>query len=196
MAYEYQNVWKQISPELAEEITAFWIAEKALPKNAKPDARAQQVAVVMRDDQGAIAAVSSAIARVVPRLRQVLYYYRTFCGAAHRGNKTSTPMMQATQKALMDYNLGLPKPEAIGVLIEIENTMIAGHYTEAFWPQTGFSFIGYSPRGLPLRVHYFPGFKLQPPVRIAAPRRAAATQATGQQRAPAPAARARKPRPN
>ncbi len=194
MAYEYQNVWKHITPELAEEITAFWIAEKALPKSAKPDARAQQVVVVMRDDQGAIAAVSSAVARVVPRLRQVLYYYRTFCGAAHRGNKTSIPMMQATQKALMEYNLGLPKPEAIGVIIEIENTMIAGHYTEAFWPQTGFSFIGYSPRGLPLRVHYFPGFKLQPPVRMAAPRRAAG--AAGQPRAAAAGPRARKQRPN
>src|SRR5574343_1175467 len=143
----------------------------------------------MRDDKGAIAAVSSALPRVVPRLRQVLYYYRTFCGAAHRGNKTSTPMMQATQKALLEYNLGLPKPEAIGVIIEIENAMIAGHYTEAFWPLTGFSFIGYSPRGLPLRVHYFPGFKLQPPVRMAAPRRAAAA---GQRGAAAPAARARK----
>ena len=194
MAYEYQNVWKHITPELAEEITAFWIAEKALPKSAKPDARAQQVVVVMRDDGGAIAAVSSALPRVVPRLRQVLYYYRTFCGAAHRGNKTSTPMMQATQKALLEYNLGLPKPEAIGVIIEIENAMIAGHYTEAFWPQTGFSFIGYSPRGLPLRVHYFPGFKLQPPVRIAAPR-ARAQQPLAGARSQGPA-RARKPRPN
>lgn len=193
MAYEYQNVWKHITPELAEEITAFWIAEKALPKGAKPDARAQQVVVVMRDDKGAIAAVSSALPRVVPRLRQVLYYYRTFCAAGHRGNKTSVPMMQATQKALMDYNLGLPKPEAIGVIIEIENTMIAGHYTDAWWPQTGFSFIGYSPRGLPLRVHYFPGFKLQPPVRMAAP--AARRQMAAGPRAQG-TARARKPRPN
>ena len=53
MAYQYQNVWKQVTPALAEEITAFWIAEKALPRNAKPDARAQQVVVVMRDDDGA-----------------------------------------------------------------------------------------------------------------------------------------------
>ena len=173
MAYEYQNVWKHITPELAEEITAFWIAEKALPKSAKPDARAQQVVVVMRDDGGAIAAVSSALPRVVPRLRQVLYYYRTFCGAAHRGNKTSTPMMQATQKALLEYNLGLPKPEAIGVIIEIENAMIAGHYTEAFWPQTGFSFIGYSPRGLQLRVSYFEGATLQAPSPVRRPAAAA-----------------------
>ena len=93
MAYEYQNVWKRITPELAEEITAFWVAESALPKGAKPDARAQQVVVIMRDDKGAIAAVSSAVPRVVPRLRQVLYYYRTFCGAADRGNRTSVPMM-------------------------------------------------------------------------------------------------------
>lgn len=191
MAYQYQNVWKQVTPALAEEITAFWIAEKALPRNAKPDARAQQVVVVMRDDDGAIAAVSSVVARVVPRLRQVLYYYRTFCAEKHRRNNTSIPIMQATQQTLRDYNLGLPKPEAIGIIVEIESTYINQRYPEAFWDATMFSFIGYSPRGLPLRVHYFTGFKLQPPVRIAARRRAAAQQGVA-----APGGRTRKPRPN
>ena len=41
-------------------------------------------------------------------------------------------MMQASQKALLNYNLGLEKPEAIGIFIEIENQMIAGHYNAAF----------------------------------------------------------------
>lgn len=186
MAYQYQNVWKQVTPALAEEITAFWIAEKALPRNAKPDARAQQVVVVMRDDDGSIAAVSSAVPRVVPRLRQVLYYYRTFCAEKHRRNNTSIPIMQATQNALRDYNLGLAKPEAIGIIIEIESTYINQRYPEAFWPATMFSFIGYSPRGLPLRVHYFTDFKLQPPARITrtqgAPGSRAGTRAPTRQR--------------
>lgn len=168
MAYQYQSVWKKITPELITELTDFWVRENALPKGAQPVRRAEQVVVVMRDDaDGSIVAVSSVIARVVPRLRQVLYYYRTFCAEKHRRNNTSIPIMQATQTALRDYNLGLPKPEAIGIIVEIESTYINQRYPEAFWEATKFGFIGYSPRGLPVRVHYFTGFKLQPPVRIA-----------------------------
>jgi hypothetical protein len=92
--------------------------------------------------------------------------------------------MQATQTALRDYNLGLPKPEAIGIIVEIESTYINQRYPEAFWPATMFSFIGYSPRGLPVRVHYFTDFKLQPPVRIA--------RAQGRAAGAAPAGRPRR----
>ena len=52
---------------------------------------------------------------------------------------------------------------------ELSNSKIAAVYKHAYEPAFDATFIGYSPRGLPLRVHYFPGFKLQPPVRVAAP---------------------------
>ena len=96
----------------------------------------------------------------------IFFATATFCAEKHRRNNTSIPIMQATQTALRDYNLGLPKPEAIGIIVEIESTYINQRYPEAFWDATKFGFIGYSPRGLPVRVHYFTDFKLQPPVRI------------------------------
>lgn len=163
MTFKFDAVWKKITPQLSQEIIEFWAAENALPKTEKPELRAQQALIVMRDEQGKLAAVCTAVLRVTPRLRQPLYYYRTFCAEKYRGKNTSIQMMQASQKTLLDYNLGLEKPEAIGIFIEIENQMIDGHYNAAFWPQTGFSFIGYSPRGLTLRAHYFPGFVLMKP---------------------------------
>ena len=166
MTFKYENVFGKITPELAQEIIAFWTEEKALPKDAKPERRAQQAVIAMRDEQGKIAAVSTAVIRVIPRLRQPMYYYRTFCAEQYRGKNTSIPMMKASQQALLDYNLALENPSAIGILIEIENNMIAEHYNEAFWPQTGFSFIGYSQRGLILRAYYFPGFVLMKPAPI------------------------------
>ncbi len=168
MPYQYETVWKKVSPELAAEITAFWTDAKALPKGADPHERAQQVAVIMRDANGTIAALSSVVAHAVPRLRQVLYCYRTLCAAAHRGNHTGLTMLQCSQKALLEYNQSLPQPEAIGIYMEIENRLIAEHFNEASWPRTGFNFIGYSPRGLVLRAYYFPGFKLQPPAKAKA----------------------------
>ncbi len=162
MTFTYDAVWKKISPALSDEIIAFWRAENALPGHDDLAKRAQQVVVVMRDEQGKIAAVSTAILDVIPRLQQPLYYYRTFCAEAHRNNRTSIPMMKASQQALLAYNLALQSPESIGLHIEIENDFISSHYNMAFWPQTGFSFIGYSPRGLVVRAYYFPNVALKP----------------------------------
>ncbi len=161
--YRYQNVWQKVSEELSAEIVAFWKAESALPANGNPVNRAQQTVVVMRGKGGEIAAISTAILQTIPRLRQPMYYYRTFCAEKHRNNNTSIPIMLESQKALHEFNLGLEKPESIGILIEIENELISTHYSQAFWPPTQFSFIGYSQRGMVLRAHYFPDFRLQAP---------------------------------
>ena len=58
MTYQYQNVWKKLTPELITEITEFWANEKALPKDAQPTKRAEQVVVIMRDENNKLAAVS------------------------------------------------------------------------------------------------------------------------------------------
>ncbi|HWS40756.1 MAG TPA: hypothetical protein VN247_05645, partial [Arenimonas sp.] len=84
MAYQYQNVWKNHTPELIAEISEFWTKEKALTEDSQPINRAQQVVIVMRDDNNAIAGVSTAIVKVIPRLRQQLYQYRYFCAEKHR----------------------------------------------------------------------------------------------------------------
>ena len=167
--YRYQNVWQAVDDALSREIQAFWAAENALPRNEDADARAKQAVVVMRDEQGLIAAVSTALCRRVPRLQQNLYYYRTYCAEPHRGQHTMLEILGHSQQALNDYNLGLQTPEAIGVLLELENSMLSGRYTEAHNSQMGYTFIGVSPRGFNLFVRYFPGFKLQalPPLREA-----------------------------
>ena len=54
------------------------------------------------------------------------------------------------------------------MLVEVESPQLAERYTLAHEPETGYGFIGYSPRGLVLRVSWFDGATLQPP---APPRR-------------------------
>ena len=56
--YRYQNVWQNVSEELSAEIVAFWKAESALPAGEDGSARAKQAVTVMRDADGAIAAIS------------------------------------------------------------------------------------------------------------------------------------------
>lgn len=166
MEFTYQPVWKKITPELTQEIIAFWTAEDALPKQEKPEARAQQAVVVMRDPEGNMAAVCTATVRITPRLRQPLYYYRTFCAKAYRGHHTVQPMVNHAKQTLLAYNQNLQPPEAIGVMLELESGQLVSQYVQAHHEGTDFTFVGYSQRELPLFVYYFAGFNLQPPAPV------------------------------
>lgn len=161
--YRYQNVWQNVSEELSTEIVAFWKAESALPAGEDGSARAKQAVTVLRDADGSIAAISTVAIKRIPRLQQPLYYYRTFCAEQHRGRKTMLDMLGSCQDTLKAYCATQETPEAIGMLIELESSMLSGRYDEAQNTETGFCFIGKSPRGNNLFVRYFPGFKLQTP---------------------------------
>lgn len=171
-AFEITPVWKQVSPELREELLAFWQRERAISDPAQAEARAEQVVCVGRDASGALCAVGTAVIRVLPRLRQPMYYYRQFFGSGHRGLRQTVPFVNAVKQALESYNAGLAQPEALGVLIELESELLAARYTRAHEPTGDFTFIGYSPRGFQLRVSYFRDAVLQAPAPLAAGQRA------------------------
>lgn len=162
MDYRFETVWTACTPALSEEIIAFWKSENALPVEDDPAERTGQTVVVARDRDGGIAGTCTAYLRVVPRLGQPMYYFRMFFSSGHRRKYSIIPMMKEAQKALSAYNSGLPKPESLGVVMEVENADLRRHTTPT-WP-LGFNFIGYSPRNLPLYVHYFPNAKLLPQV--------------------------------
>lgn len=163
MKFTYENIWNKVTAELAQEIIAFWTNEKALPKDSKPEARAQQAVIAMRDQKGNIAAICTAILTSTPRLRQPLYYYRTYCAEKYRGNHTVQAMVEHAKSALFNYNESLTKPEAIGIMVELENNILASQYVQARHSATNFSFAGYSQRDLPIFVYYFEGYTLQKP---------------------------------
>jgi hypothetical protein len=169
------SVWKKITPELEAEILEFWTKNKALGEDKDAASRVKQVVCIAREQNGELVGVSTAHPRIVPRLRQPMYFYRNFIAESARGQKLSPAFLEATKKALQDYNLGLSKPLCLGMIIELENKAIAAHRNEAQWKE-GFTFIGYSPKGLTLRVSYFDGVKLfaPAPLKQAARKRAAA----------------------
>ena len=109
--------------------------------------------------------------RVVPRLRQPMYYYRNFIAEGARGQQLAPLFLEQSKQALQDYNLGLSKPLCLGLILEIENKRLAAEHNEAQWKETGFTFIGYSPKGLTLRVWYFEGVRLFAPAPLKKPAR-------------------------
>jgi hypothetical protein len=165
MAATVSRVWKKVSPELETELIGFWTKHKAIGAEKDAAARAKQVVCIARDENGELVGVSTAHPRIVPRLRQPMYYYRNFIAEGARGQQLAPEFLEQSKQALQKYNLGLSKPLCLGMIIELENKGLAAHRNEAQWKE-GFTFIGYSPKGLTLRVWYFEGVKLFAPARI------------------------------
>ena len=175
MAATVSKVWKQITPELEAELVKFWTSNKAIGEEQDAAKRAKQVVCIARSENGELVGASTAQPRIVPRLRQPMYYYRNFIAESARGHKLAPEFLEQSKQALQAYNLGLSKPLCLGMIIEIENKSLAGHRNQAQWKE-GFTFIGYSPKGLTLRVWYFEGARLFAPAPLkkqARPRAAA-----------------------
>jgi hypothetical protein len=165
VAATVSQVWKNVTPELEAELVQFWTSNKAIGAEKDAAARAKQVVCIARDDKGALVGVSTAHPRIVPRLRQPMYYYRNFIAEGARGQQLAPEFLEQSKQALEKYNLGLSKPLCLGIIIELENKGLAAHRNEAQWKE-GFTFIGYSPKGMTLRVWYFEGVKLFAPARV------------------------------
>jgi hypothetical protein len=164
MDYRYEAVWNKHTPSQIEEIIAFWSTEHALPVAEDAQERAKQAVVLARDGDDRIIGISTAQARIVPRIGQPMYYYRMYSAPAHRGQRTGFTLVEKTQRILQDFTQAERSPAAIGIVLEIENAEYRERYPQAAWPM-GFNFIGYSPRSLPIYAYYFPEAKLLPPSR-------------------------------
>ena len=175
-------VWKQVTPELADELVAFWLENKALGDEASARQRTEQAICVARDENGKLQGVSTGVIRVLPRLRQPMYYYRQYFSREMRGRSQFLPFYLQSKQVLQDYNAALKPAESIGILLELGNGKLAAAYAHAYEKAFDVTFIGYSPSGLELRVSYFETAVLLPPVPVgpaaAASQRAPAAGAT------------------
>lgn len=158
-------VWKQVTPEVKAELLAMWSRNQAMADPALAAARADQAVCIGRDEQGVLCGVGTAVVRVLPRLRQPMYYYRQFFTQETRGQKQTVPFFNGAKQVLEEYNAGLAQPESLGLLLELENPQLAARYNMAQGFMT--TFIGYSPRGFQLRVSYFKDATLLAPAVLA-----------------------------
>ena len=169
MKVDFVPVWKQVTPELAQELMAFWQANQAVVEPGAAATRALQAVCIARDDAGALCGVATAVVKVLPRLRQPTYYYRQFFARALRGQHQELAFFRFAKQILQDHNAAPAQAESLGLLLEIENAKIAAAYRRAHEPGFEATFIGYSPRGLQLRVSWFDDAQLLPPAPVRAP---------------------------
>ena len=142
MTHKIEVVWKKTSPELEQEITRFWVSEKALPNEAAAMNRVKQSVCIARNEDGKLIAVCTVQPKLVPRLRQLLYNYRTFVSAEHRNSKLVYPMAVTARLALQEYTHSLAQPECIGIIIEFENKVLGQAYRRASNDESKLNFFG------------------------------------------------------
>lgn len=167
MAVEIIPVWNQVGPELERELARFWIEHKAMLDEAKAAERAAQVVCIVRDGDRLLG-VSTAYARIVPMLRQPMYYLRMYLAPEVRNQDLSYSVLNASFDTIEKQELAKEKLLCLGIILSIQNQRLARHYNEAYWPRTKFAFAGVSPEGQDLRVRYFEGVRLPPPALLKA----------------------------
>jgi hypothetical protein len=165
MAKEFVPVWQHVTPELQAELARFWLHHKAMLDEGKAADRASQVCCIVRDGEQLIG-VATAYPRIVPLLRQPMYYLRMYLAPEARDQDLSYSFLSAAFDSVEKVELAKEKPTCLGVILSIQNQRLARHYNQAYWPRTKFTFAGVSRDGEDLRVRYFEDVRLPPPVQL------------------------------
>lgn len=160
-SFTFVEHWQKDCPDDAEAVLAFWKRENAINDEASAKKRLGEIVLHARDATGAIAGVSTAVPITLPRLGQPTYYFRCFVGKDWRKSRLVLQLLRRTCETLEAFARTHNFP-CIGVILEMENARFGEALQRAWWPSTGFVFIGKSQRGLDLRVRYFRGAKLKP----------------------------------
>lgn len=158
--YELTQVWPQISQRDSEDLLAFWKAHHAIPNEDEARRRLSQVVLLARDADGEIAGVCTAYPATPPQLGQPVYVWRVFIAPAWRSSRLMFNLGSRSCAVLGEYARAHGYP-CIGILVELENERFKEVGRQAEWPRPRFTYIGKSPRGLDVRIHYFKGARLK-----------------------------------
>ena len=159
-AYRFDNVWEEKSQEFQQEMLDFWLTEGALPSREAALQRLPQVAMVARDNSGAIAAVCTVYQQYCERLENWFYYSRAFTGKHHRQAGLSTDIFCQVRDYFEQRFCAGVDTRCIGFFAEIESDILKQHINLGYRPSTKTVYIGKNERGDHLRVYYFPGARI------------------------------------
>jgi hypothetical protein len=151
--------------QVASQILAMWARERAVVPEQEARRRVHEALnVVIERDEGVIA-VSTAYVQHNAQLRMPLWYFRTFVSSPHRNTHVATQLTMHNRDLLERKFVAGVDTRAGGVAFELENRGMRKYMNTAIWQPANFIYIGDNDRGVPVRVHYFPGARVPQPHR-------------------------------
>jgi hypothetical protein len=157
--YVIDNVWKDKTEALQNEIIELWMTHGVLTREQATE-RVKQVFCVGRESSGKIVGVSTVYPQFNNQLENSFYYYRTFVAPDHRQTLLGTDLLMYTRNYLNDLFVKGDNTRFIGMIVEVENEYLKKYWNDGVWPKSGFIYIGKNNRGAHVRVYYFEGARI------------------------------------
>jgi hypothetical protein len=140
----------------ADDVIALWTAEAGLTA-AEARRRVDELLFVATDKDGRLAGVSTRYLQHNAQLRMDLWYYRAFVAAAHRRSFVATELAVLGREHLEAAYVSGRDTRAAGLIYEVESEILKQLFPNAVWFPADVIYIGDSPSGAHVRVHYFAG---------------------------------------
>ena len=159
-ALRYTPVWEAVDAALQERLIAYWADNGIGIRPQFLQRRAQQVALIILDEEDNIVGLSSVVPKWVPRLNGQFYLYRA---SLARSVRLSAALGELTDKTFQYFNHQFRagnRQMPIGFYVNFENPYL-NRTRAAVIDDSGLVFIGYNDKGEQERVRYFDGAKIQ-----------------------------------
>jgi hypothetical protein len=159
----FENVFQKLSEPFSEQIVTLWSTEGALTDARAMAERLLEVVFCVRDEAtNTVAGVSTASKKKVNLLNGNYFYeFRCYIGEQHRIAGVDVKLSKLTFDFLETHSKqDTDKP--IGIITVLQNDSLKEQplWRRAVWPELEMHFMGYSPDGHPMRVHYFKGARI------------------------------------
>lgn len=154
-----ENAWQKMSPNLIQEVVAFWENNKMIKPGFSSEERARQAVLILRDaDTKAIVGLSTAGIVTYKQLNSNNFYlYRSIILPGYRHPGLTSKVIVETRDLLEAYNKKEGNNFCKGILTFVENPRIQQFRREAIWPASKMAYIGMDKEGRHIRVYYFKG---------------------------------------
>ena len=158
MKITINNVWKNQTKELTDEIVTFWNNHKAIPPNVDIYDRAKQVVIVVRNEKTEIIGVTTSYLTTYSQLKNNVFVFRGMISPSYRIPGLFIKMTIESLQILEEFSSSMNESaRPIGVIAEMENANLRKARITKL--ASGMTLLGFSQKENPVYVRYFKGAK-------------------------------------
>ena len=157
----FESVWEQNNSAIHPLVLRFW-RDHGGPVDTAAQERLQQLAFVVKDQEGDVVGISTAYKVYIKQLRNYFYAIRLMLSPDYRIPGLTSKLLVSTRDFLESIHHREKENPAIGLITLVENARLKEGRNEAIWPASGMVYIGNSGDGHHIRVYYFRNARIEP----------------------------------
>lgn len=154
LGVEWRVAWRKDDPALEADAIALWRRLDVLPPDVDPTDRAKELCVLAYVG-GAVAAVSTAVIRELPFLRNRFAMFRCAVAPEFRRHSLGRIISREAREAVEAWSLENPEEAVMGLATVVQSTDIQAQSRAAVWRSSGLTLVGYSENNEQIRVAWF-----------------------------------------